>query len=68
MLIYRSSRLWMFFKVDVLKNFAILEPLSNNKVADLVFTPTVAASANTFLQLNMVIIADSRTGFCFGLL
>ena len=35
MLIFRSSRSLMFFKLSVLKNFAILEPLSNNKVADL---------------------------------
>ena len=59
----------MFFKVGALKNFAILEPLSNNKVADLLSTPTVAAfeflAAKTFLQLNMVFIADSRTSFCY---
>ena len=30
-LIFRSSRLQMFFKVSVLKNFAMLGPLSNNK-------------------------------------
>ena len=30
-LIFRSSRSQMFFKVSVLKNFAILETLSNNK-------------------------------------
>ena len=30
-LILRSSRLQMFFKVSVLKNFAMLGPLSNNK-------------------------------------
>ena len=30
-LIFRSSRSQMFFKVSVVKNFAILEPLSNNK-------------------------------------
>ena len=69
MLIFRSSPSQMFFKVGALKNFAILEPLSNNKVAGLLSTPTVAAfeflAANTFLQLNMVFIADSRTGFCY---
>ena len=31
MLIFRRSRSQMFFKVSVLKNFAILEPLSTNK-------------------------------------
>ena len=31
MLIFRSSRSQMFFKISVLKNFAILETLSNNK-------------------------------------
>ena len=31
LLIFRSSRSQMFFKIIVLKNFAILEPLSNNK-------------------------------------
>ena len=30
-LIFRSSRSHMFFKVSILKNFAMLEPLSNNK-------------------------------------
>ena len=35
MLIFRNSRSQIFVKISVLKNFAILEPLSNNKVADL---------------------------------
>ena len=69
MLIFKNSRSQIFVKISVLKNFAILEPLSNNKVADLLSTPTVAAfeflAAKTFLQLNMVFIADSRTSFCY---
>ena len=74
MLIFRSSRSQMFFKVSVLKNFAILEPLSNNKVADLLLQNacggcfSIFVAANTFFQLNMVFTADSRTGFCSGLL
>ena len=54
------------------KNFAILETLSNNKVAGLLLTPFNVgcfwnlAAANTFLQLNVVFIADSRTSFCSG--
>ena len=74
MLIFRSSRSQMFFKISVLKNFAILEPLSNNKVTDLLLQNTYGAcfwifvAANTFFLLNMVFIADSRTGFCSGLL
>ena len=31
MLIFKSNLSQMFFKISVLKNFAILEPLSNNK-------------------------------------
>ena len=72
--IFTSSRSQMFFKISVLKNFAILEPLSNNKVTDLLLQNTYGAcfwifvAANTFFLLNMVFIADSRTGFCSGLL
>ena len=74
MLIFTSSRSQMFFKISVLKNFAILEPLSNNKVAGLLLQNTdggcfwIFVAANTFLQLNMVFIADSRSCFCSGLL
>ena len=74
MLIFRSSRSQMFLKISARKNFAILEPLSNNKIADLLLQNTyhgcflVFVAANTFLQLNMVFIDDSRTGFCSGLL
>ena len=75
MLIFRSSRSQMFFKISVLKNFAvIMEPLSNNKVTDLLLQNTyggcywICVAANTFLQLNMVFIADSCTRFCSRLL
>ena len=67
MLIFKSSHLQLFFKVSVLKNFAILEPLSSNKFADLLLQNTYGGcflnfvAGNTFLQLNMVFIADSRT-------
>ena len=73
-LIFRSSHSQMFFKISDLKDFAILVPLANNKVADLFLQNTyggcfwIFVAANTFLQLNMVFIADSRTGFCSGLL
>ena len=74
MLIFSSSRTQMFSKISVLKNLAILEPLCNNKVADLLLQNTygdcfwIFVGAGTFLQLNMVFIADSGTGFCSGLL
>ena len=43
MLIFRITCSEMYFKIGVLKNFAILGPLSN-KVADISYrTPTVAA-------------------------
>ena len=32
-LIFRSSCSQMFFKVSILKNFTVLEPLSNNKLS-----------------------------------
>ena len=52
----------------------MLEPLSNNKVADILLQNTyggcfwIFVAADTFLQMNMVFIADSRTGFCSGVL
>ena len=51
----------------VLINFALLEPFSN-KVAVLfnripMVAPSDFAAVNTFLQLSMVFIADSRTNF-----
>ena len=58
----------------VLKNFAvIMEPLSNNKVAEVFLQSTngvcfwIFVAANAFFLLNMVFIGDSRTGFCSGL-
>ena len=74
MLIFRSSRSQMFFKIGVLKNFAVPEHLSHNKVAGLLLQNTyvgcfwIFVAANTFLQLNIICIADSRTGYCSGLL
>ena len=74
MLIFRSSCSQMFFKISFLKSFAILEPLSNNEVTDLLLQNTylgwfwIFVAANTFLQLNLVFIVDSRTGFSSGLL
>ena len=75
MLIFTSSRSQMFFKISVLKNFAvIMKALSNNKVTDLLLQTTygdyfwIFVAANIFFLLNMVFIADSRTGFCSGLL
>ena len=72
MLIFRSSRSQAFFKIGVLKNFSISEPLPN-KVAGLFYrTHTLVASEFLlqpilFLQLNMLFIADCHTGFCSGL-
>ena len=72
-LIFWSSRSRVFFKIGVLKNLVILEPLSN-KVAGLPLQNTyggcswIFVAANTFFQLNLVFIADSRTGFCSSFL
>ena len=70
-LIFRSRccRSHNFFKIRVLKNFAILEPISNNKAAGL---PTVTAS--DFLRQQILFcswiwyLLLSRAGFCSGLL
>ena len=73
MLIFRVSRSQMFFKIVFLKNFAILESLSN-KVAGLLLQNTYGGSfwifvaANTFFQRNLVFIGVSRTAFCSGFL
>ena len=51
-----------------------MDPISNNKVTDLLSQNTYSAyfwvfvAANTFFLLNMVFITDSRTDFCSGLL
>ena len=69
--IFRRSRSQMFFEIGVLKNFAMLEPLSN-KVASLPLQNTCGDSfwffvaLNIFSQLNLVSIANSRTGFPSG--
>ena len=56
MLIFRSSRSQMFFKISVFKNFAILEPLSYNKVTDFFYrTPRVAASEFLWQQIHLCI-------------
>ena len=44
----------MFFKTSVLNNFAILEPLSNNKVADLLLQKTYG---NCFLLYLLLTVA-----------
>ena len=58
---------WCFL---VLEKFAILVSLFLIIKLQTLFyrTSTVAAAANTFLQLNMVFTNDSRTGFWSGLL
>ena len=69
-----SEAAFMFFKIGVVKNFAVLKPLSN-KVASLLLQKTygggfwsfLAANLKFFLQLNMVLIGDSPSGFCSGL-
>ena len=72
-LIFKSSRSQMFFKIGVLKNFAILVPFSN-KVAGFLLQNTyngcfwIFVAENTFLQLNFVFIADNCTNFCPRLL
>ena len=50
MLIFRSSRSQMLFKIGALKNFAIWEPLSNNK--DLLLT--LAAAPSEFLPQQIL--------------
>ena len=51
-----------------------MEPLSNDKVKDLLLQDTygtwfrIFLAAKTFFLLNVVFIADSRTGFCSRLL
>ena len=67
MLIFRSSCSQMFFKISVLKNFAILETFSNNKFAGLLLQNTCGGCFWIFVAANLF-IADSRTGFRFGLL
>ena len=63
----------MFFKIGVLKNFAILEPLFN-KAAGLLLQNTyggcfqIFAATNPFFQQNIVFIADIRHDFCSRLL
>ena len=70
--IFRRSRLQMFLKISVLENFARLESLFlimlhalQNKDGGCF---VIFATVNTFLLLNMVFIADSRTSFCSGLI
>ena len=72
MLIFRRSRSQIFFKIGVLENFAILESLFliklhvlQNKYGGCFL---IFATANNFLLLNMVFIADSRTSFCSRLI
>ena len=69
-LIFRSSRSPLFFKMDVLKNFATftVKHLCWPMQAFFDRTPRVAASGFSrqqilFFQLNLVLIAESRTGF-----
>ena len=72
-LIFRSSSSQMFFKIGALKTFPILEPLFH-KVPGLLLKNTysgcfwIFATANTFLQLNLVFTAESRTVVCSRLL
>ena len=74
-LIFRSSRSQMFFKIGVLKNFATFtgKHLCWSLQSFFYRTPTVAASRFSwqlilFFQLNLVFFADSCTGFCSRLL
>ena len=70
-LIFRSSRSPLFFKMDLLKNFATftVKHLCWPMQAFFDRTPRVAASGFSrqqilfFFQLNLVLIAESRTGF-----
>ena len=50
-LIFRGSCLQMFFKIGVLKNFVILEPLSLKLQAFFYRTPTLAASGSSRQQM-----------------
>ena len=70
MLIFRSSRSQMFFKISVLITSQYWSLFRIIKLQTFFYeTPTVAASEFLwqqihFCSLNMVFIADSRTGFC----
>ena len=68
-LIFRSSCSQMLFKIGVLKNFKILEPLPTGLLLQNTHSGCfwIFAAANTFFQLNFVFIAYSHTGFCSGL-
>ena len=63
----------MFFKIGVLKSFAILERLFNKDAVILLRNTYggcywIFVVADTYFQLNLAFIADSRTGFCSRLL
>ena len=75
MLIFRSSRSKVFFKIGVLKNLTTFTEkhlcwtlqvffYRNSTVAD----SWIFAAATTFFQLNLVVIAHSCIGFFFELL
>ena len=63
MLIFRNSRSQIFSKIDAYEKFAIFtEALRLQNTCGGYFW--ISAAANTFFQLNLVFIADSRTGVC----
>ena len=68
--IFRSSHSQMFFKIGALKNFPIFtgKQLCWLLQAFLHRTPRMTvldiSSSKYFFQLNLVFIADGRTGFC----
>ena len=73
MLIFRNSHSQIFFKIGVLKNFAIFtgkhwSPWSPSFTEHLRWLLLDFRGSKYFFQLNLVFIADSRTGFCSELL
>ena len=73
-LIFKSSRSQMFFKIGVLKNFAIFTGKHNAGRCRPPFAEHLQwlllnfGGSKYFFQQNLVFIADGHTGFCSELL
>ena len=66
----RNSCSQILLKIGVLKNFTIFTGThwSHWSPSFTEHLPWICATANSFFQLNLVFIADIRTGFCSELL
>ena len=72
-LIFRSSRSLMFFKIGVLKSFVTFTGKHPRWPLQVFFYKTSKVAASAFsgqqiFQLNLVFTADSHSDFCFELL